>query len=171
MSVGRKPTPTYLKLVKGTARAGRTPPNEPKPRGNLDTPPPDLSPAELELWNYYKENAPLGLLTNVDREILRMWCGSCALYSRAAADVAKRGPYLKPKRRKVNGRWRYPKPGEETPNPSVWTMNKQALIARGFASELGFSPAARTRIDLSSTLPMTPHGKDEADQKALEFDL
>jgi hypothetical protein len=32
---GRKPTPSHLKLIRGTARKDRAPKNEPKPHGDL----------------------------------------------------------------------------------------------------------------------------------------
>jgi len=63
---GRKPKPTYLKIVAGNP--GRRPLNksEPRPVGTLETPPDWLTEDQKAGWRYVIEHSPRGLLKRLD---------------------------------------------------------------------------------------------------------
>ena len=77
---GRRPLPTTLKLVKGTARKCRENPNEPMPTPALPSPPSFLDEVAVEEWNRVAPGLyQICLLSEMDRGAL---VGYCASYSR-----------------------------------------------------------------------------------------
>ena len=136
-SRGPAPTPTHLKLVKGNP--GKRPLNkkEPKPKGGLKDPPKDMPHAAKLEWRYIVSNAPEGLLTKVDRAVLRLYCESLALYKDARKGMDDDGLVTK------------------TPNgmmqQSAWVgiANQAQKNILRCAQEMGLTPAARTRIQLA----------------------
>src|SRR5688500_17548012 len=72
---GRKPKPSHLKVLEGTARADRMPTHEPEPPEGPVVRPEFLKYRAAELWDEY---APplieMGTLTQVDVPNLATWC-------------------------------------------------------------------------------------------------
>ncbi len=64
---GRKPVPTYLKVIRGNPGKRPLNENEPVPDGALADPPEWMSESQKAGWNYAIENAPAGLLKKLDR--------------------------------------------------------------------------------------------------------
>ncbi len=133
---GRKALPTHLKVLEGKnyRMAGRA--GEPLPTGELKEPPEHLNGRQKEIWNYAVEHAPYGLLKKLDQAMLTAWCVSQALHEEATLAL-NNGPTII---KTANG----------TPIQSPWVgvLNRQANIMRSLVSELGFSPASRTRISI-----------------------
>jgi P27 family predicted phage terminase small subunit len=153
---GRKPKPTFLRLVEGNR--GRRPVNrnEPKPAGRLQSPPPWFTAAQGEIWSYAIEHAPDGLLRCLDRETLAVWCVACEMWQRAverqaALDANSQLPML----------IKTPD-GFLVQSPYLPIINKQAAIMLKAAAELGFTPSSRTRISI-------PDGDGKYEDKAKKY--
>lgn len=138
---GRKPKPTQLKVVQGTFRPDRAPQNEPKPRPIAPGCPPEIGDDAREVWF---EIAPslekLGLLTEVDGPAFAMLCEAQARYrlaqERLRIILSKIG--------------RNPAKHLKTVRMAEVSVEKAEHSFRLLASEFGLSPAARTRLDVSS---------------------
>ena len=139
---GRKPTPTHLKVVRGNPGHRPLPANEPLPARELSAAPDWLDPDELAEWNHAIEQAPRGMLRSLERDVLAVYVSALVMLRRATLAQRKLGegkdlPFL-----------------AKTPNgmavqsPYLGIINKQRLIVLKAAAELGFTPSARTRVDL-----------------------
>lgn len=135
---GRKPAPTHLKLVRGNPAKRPLNRREPKPDGDLHEAPDWLSEAQKVGWAYTIAHAPIGLLKKLDRSALTVWVVAEDLHRQAVQKVTEYGLITKS-----------PKQGEPVQNPYLPIINKQAAIMLKAASELGFTPASRSRISLA----------------------
>lgn len=134
---GRKPKPSYLRVLDGQASHGAKPnPDEPKPEGKLDDlpVPDDLSQAQAKVWRDALRNAPPGLLRKLDDGIFKQWVIHAERFSDAAQKVSKLGSMLKTK------------DGVPYQNPYLAVMNKQSALMMKAAAELGFTPSSRSRV-------------------------
>lgn len=140
---GRRPKPTYLRVLDGNA--GRRPTNgaEPQPAGNLeDCPPPEyLSDEQKRVWREAIKHAPPGLLRKLDWAVFEQWVVHHANFLEAAAKVKVTGQLIK----KGEGGWDW--------NPYMAIMNKQSALALKCAAELGFTPSSRTRVKVEKQKP------------------
>jgi P27 family predicted phage terminase small subunit len=154
---GRKPKPTYLRVLDGNA--GRRPQNqdEPAPAGALDelAPPDHLTEAQKRIWRDALKNAPPGLLRKLDWAVFEQWVVHHANFLDAAAKVSSTGQLIK----KGDG-WDW--------NPYMSIMNKQSALALKCAAELGFTPSSRTRVKVEK--PKPGKGSAFADLKDLSVD-
>lgn len=136
---GRKPKPTYMRVLDGNA--GHRPINtdEPKPEPVPDDePPPEwLSDDQKEGWRYAMKNAPAGMLSALDRSILVAWVVAEERHADAAQHVSRLGSLVKGKG------------GVPYQNPYLSIMNKQAQIMMRAAAELGFTPSSRSRVKVT----------------------
>lgn len=134
---GRKPKPTHMKRLQGNP--GKRPLNarEPKPNGNLKAPPSHFSVEQIAVWNYAIENAPPGLLKNLDLSTLEVWTTACVLHREAMELVRKDGLVVTAPS------------GYLMANPALSSLNTQAGIMLKSAGELGFTPSSRSRISIS----------------------
>lgn len=137
---GRKPKPTFLRVLDGNA--GHRPLNdsEPQPTGDLTDAPSWMTDSQQDGWRFAIANAPQGLLKNLDQSILSIWVVAEDLHRAASQKVAKHGALV---RVGENGAW--------IQNPFLAIQNKQALIMLKAASEMGFTPSSRTRVRLERT--------------------
>lgn len=140
---GRKPIPSHLKIV--TGKPGRIRPSklEPRPSGDLTTPPDDLTEEQAELWRYAISNAPAGLLKRLDASVLRVWVVAHCLYTRAVAAQEKQDAESDTPLIVVTPN------GAIQQSPLIGVINRQALIMLKAASDLGFTPSSRSRVTLS----------------------
>jgi len=139
MTRGRTPKPTALKVLAGNP--GKRPLNrrEPKPQGAVGEPPEYLSDGAKAAWRLAVECAPPGLLTPLDSSILLIWATAADLYHKAQEGLTKTGMLIKG-----------PNNGMPIQSPYLAIANKQAQIMAKAATEMGFTPASRSRV----TLPM-----------------
>jgi P27 family predicted phage terminase small subunit len=132
---GRKPKPSYLRVLDGNASHSRIPnPEEPQPSGDLADPPPELDPRQAAIWRYAIEHAPPGMLKLIDCSVFAAWVCAVATFEVARERVAALGLLLKSKE------------GVPYQNPYLSIQNKQATLIRQIAGDLGFSPTSRPRI-------------------------
>jgi P27 family predicted phage terminase small subunit len=132
---GRKPKPTWLKLVAGNP--GKRPLNvdEPQPSSDLKDPPDWFTNSQRAEWDAVIASAPPGLLKQIDASIVTVYAVAADLHREASQKVLKYGTTIKT-----------PITGSPMQSPYVSIMNKQAQIMMRAAIELGFSPSSRSRI-------------------------
>jgi P27 family predicted phage terminase small subunit len=141
---GRRPTPTYLKLIRGNPGKGKIRP-EPQPRVPAKPPEaPDflLDEAKAEWSRVVPQLRVLGLLTHLDTPVLAAYCQSYARWvaaERILARMAAEDP--ESKGLTITGTM-----GSPMVNPMLKIARLSAADVLRFAAEFGFSPAARTRI-------------------------
>lgn len=149
MPQGRKPKPTHLKILAGNPGKRPLPQNEPKPVGDLKEAPDWFSESQRAGWEYVIKHAPKGLLKRLDRSVLAVWVVAEDLHRTAAIKVAE-GNLVS---------WTLK--GGEVQSPYVAILNNQARIMLKAASDLGFSPAARPRIEVGDE---AGEGEDEEER-------
>lgn len=140
MKRGTKPTPTFLRVIRGNPRDKPLNQNEPRPTGNLYAAPDWLSPSQKEGWDYAIEHAPVGLLKHLDRSVLTIWVIAEDRHREASKKVDEHGMLIKA-----------PNTGLPIQSPYMAIANKQASIMLKAAAELGFTPSSRTQIQVPQT--------------------
>lgn len=136
---GRKPLPTQVKLLRGTAQRCRMNPDEPAPDPALPDAPLHLSPEAREEWERVAgELYDLGVLSRIDRAALAAYCQA---YGRWVA--AERGL-----RREDGGMdlIAVTSNGNVIQNPLVGIANKSLELMHKYLTEFGMSPSSRTRV-------------------------
>jgi P27 family predicted phage terminase small subunit len=143
---GRTPKPTALRLVESggnlRTRFKERAKLEPRPRTAVGDPPSYFSLDQLEVWFRLVGAAPDGLLTGCDREIFEGFVVLAAARSKLIQQ--------------------YNESSRQVIAPSPDDQNRWILVAslreykrlteslRGLAHELGFTPAARTRVMIAA---------------------
>ena len=153
---GRKPKPTYLKLI--TGNPGGRPLNfdEPEPQGDLLDPPPWFSARQRVLWSQTIRVAPPGLLRILDSTVLEIFVVAKSLHETAAQNIEKYGAIVK-----------VPDARGHMASPYMRVLNQQALLMTKCISEMGFSPSSRSRVKVvGNKKPHSALGK----LKALKVD-
>jgi P27 family predicted phage terminase small subunit len=153
---GRKPTPTYLKLLKGNPGKRALNKHEPQP-ALLDKPPeppPFLRGYAADEWRRVSaEMFRLRLLTALDVAVLAAFCpayGRMRTAEETIAAMAERDPIM-------SGLIVKTQSGGGAANPLVWIAANAARDVARFGAELGLNPASRSRISLS--VPAGSSGK------------
>ena len=139
---GRKPVPTHLKVLRGNPGKRRLNDQEPKPSGELTDPPEWMSDSQKQGWIYAIENAPDGLLKKLDRSVLVAWVVAEDLHRHASMMIEKFGMLTKT-----------PNTGQPMQSPYLPVVNRQAHIMLKAAEQLGFTPAARSRVQVQEGPP------------------
>lgn len=129
--------PTALKLVAGNPGKRALNKREPKPRGNLYDAPDWLTGQQKVGWQYAIETAPFGLLKRVDRSTLVAWVIAEDLHRQAVEKLNGGAMLIKTPN------------GMPVQSPYLSIINKQAAIMLKAASEMGFTPASRSRVEVS----------------------
>jgi P27 family predicted phage terminase small subunit len=151
--VGRKPKPTSLLKLRGSFNSTTHERKfEPKPIGDLDEPPPDLTDGQEDVWRYCVANMPPGVMKRIDRDMLAIWCEARDRWNTARLMQAMldRDSKLKLLIKTPDGL---------APSPYNDILDKTSKTMIRVAQELGFSPAARPRIHADA--PTTIEGKAE----------
>jgi P27 family predicted phage terminase small subunit len=153
---GPRPIPTHLKLLRGNRGHQKLNRDEPQPpRGNEPPePPPFLSGyASDEWWRVAPGLHALGLLTPLDTMVLGAYCVAAARWRTAEellAQLATRDP-------QTHGLLvRSRSTGDARLNPLLKLAAAAASDMVKFASEFGFSPAARSRISAGIAYELAP---------------
>ena len=137
---GRKPLPTTIKKVKGTLQKCRTNSREPRPVGVLGEPPDYMSDTAKEAWRYAVTNAPAGLLSSLDAAVLERWANCAGLYREALAKINRAG---------VAGMIVKTPSGILRRSPLMDVIRDLAMEMKGYESEMGFTPASRSRVQMA----------------------
>ena len=134
---GRKPKPTFLRLLQGNP--GHRPLNvdEPQPAGDLADPPLWFTPEQRLIWDQCIRDAPEGLLRRLDATVLVTFVVAASLHAEAARSITEFGTVVK-----MGGR-------QFARSPYVSVLNQAAATMLKAASELGFSPSSRSRVNVT----------------------
>ena len=135
MRAGRKPKPTWLKVVNGNPGRRRLNGNEPKPVGDLKDPPEWLTDRQKEGWKYALDHAPAHLLKKIDASLLVAWVVAQDVHRQAAEIIAAEG---------ITSSTR----DGVKQNPAVLALGTQAGVMMKAAAEMGFTPSSRARITI-----------------------
>lgn len=147
---GRKPKPTWLKIIQG--KPGHRPlnVNEPIPEEAIGAAPEDFTDAQRRVWDHAVRAAPPGLLTELDRHVLITYCVAAALHEHARGEIKKYGALV-----------RAPITQQPMQSPWVSIMNKQAQMMQRAISEMGFSPTSRSRVKIERAPQQQSGGFDD----------
>lgn len=140
---GRKPLPAAVKKIKGTLQKCRTNPHEPRPGGRLGEPPEYMSDVAKEAWIYAVENAPPGLLSSLDASVLERWANCAGLYREALGKINRSG---------VAGMIIKTPSGILRRSPLMDVIRDLAQEMKGYETEMGFTPASRSRVQVPQDL-------------------
>lgn len=134
---GRKPKPTYLKLLEGNPSHRPLTKNEPKPQPGRPPCPRWLNlEAKREWRRIVPELEALGLLTIVDRAALAGYCQAYARWRQAEEAIEKYGMIGKTES------------GYVQQLPYVSIAQKSLQLMKNLAAEFGLTPSARSRLSL-----------------------
>ena len=132
---GRKRLPTKLKIIKGTAEKRRLNENEPNPATCIPTPPTYLDSTALKEWQRITiELDKLGLISEIDRAILSLYCSNYSRLLKYEAIV------------KIEGEVIETASGVRKINPALQIINICSGQIYKYLSELGMSPASRSKV-------------------------
>ena len=137
---GRKPLPVAVKKIKGTLQKCRTNPREPRPVGTLGEPPEYMSDTAKEAWRYAVANAPAGLLSSLDASVLERWANCAGMYREALAKINRAG---------VAAMLHKTPSGILRRSPLMDVIRDLAMEMKGYESEMGFTPASRSRVQVA----------------------
>jgi len=142
---GGKPKPTKIKEL--ASNPGRRPLNVDEPQYSRvrDTAPKDLDKVGRDEWNRIShEMRELGVITKMDETILFAYCDEFSTYKMAIKEMRK------PKQKKLI---LLSPSGYPIQNPFLSIKRKSIQVLKGLASELGLSPASRSRVTAAPTKP------------------
>jgi len=137
---GRKPKPTAIKVLEGNP--GRRPlcNNEPMPEKVAPKCPTWLEPEAKKEWRRMtKTLEAIGVLTQVDTTAFAGYCQAYARWKEAEEFLSKHGTIFKTPSGYI----------QQVPQVSI--AQTYLKIMKDFCSEFGLTPAARSRISVSTT--------------------
>lgn len=141
---GRNPLPTAVKKIKGTLQPCRTNRSEPRSNTTLGAAPDYMSESAKEAWQYAVTNAPVGLLSALDGAVLERWANCSGLYREALSKINRAG---------VSGMIIKTPSGILRRSPLMDVIRDLALEMKGYETEMGFTPAARSRVSVQTLAP------------------
>ena len=132
---GRKPTPTNLRLIRGTDRPDRMNPDEPVVPVTVPDPPDHLTDDEKAVFlTRAKMLAGMRVMSDVDVDALAMYAVSFCRMVRADKKVHEQGEVLlSPKNYPIQ-------------NPNLAIANKARDECRRLLAEFGMTPSSRTKV-------------------------
>ena len=157
---GRNPKPTKLKLLQGNP--GHRPLNasEPQPDAGEPIMPPGLSSAAQDEWTaVIPILRKMGVLTVADGATIAGYCQSFADWLGAQDDIREHGRLIE---EPITNRMGDIVGHRLKKNPALTIANELKKAYRAFASDLGLSPASRTRVHA------TPGSDDKPQQDELD---
>lgn len=141
MGKGRKPTPSHLKLVRGTNRADRANRSEPKPSRARPSAPGHMSDRAREAWDYVVGILDrMGVLTEADALAVELLCEARADWL-SARDLIS-----------ANGGETYESTNDATGqtlikvHPAVAMRNDAARRMQSLLAEFGMTPSSRSKV-------------------------
>ncbi|MFC6644444.1 phage terminase small subunit P27 family [Granulicella cerasi] len=151
---GRKPKPTIIKQLSGNPGKRRLNKSEPSFSAGATCPKHLDKVAKAEWKRIAADLTTSGLLTSVDRSALAAYCVAFSRWIKAEELLEREGLVI------VS-----PKSGYAMPHPAVSISNTAMTLMHKFASEFGFTPSSRSRINVAAPT------KTKADPLDAFFDL
>jgi P27 family predicted phage terminase small subunit len=135
---GRKPKPVHLKVLEGTRSSSASSPVASLSEIKVPTCPQHLCPTAKAEWKRLaRELHTLGILTSLDRSALAAYCQSYGRWVEAEQRLKETPALLK-----------MPS-GYVQQNPWLTISAKQLELMHRYLGELGLSPVARARVDIT----------------------
>lgn len=145
-----RPTPTKLKVVRGTTRKDRANPAEPQPTGTVSTEPPDWLSEEARPW--WERVRPLlvrmNVLTSADPVALGLLCDALAEYVAAREQVERDGRTYESISVRAGTMIRA--------HPAVGIQADAWRRAKLMLTEFGLTPASRSKVTVADAGPADP---------------
>lgn len=136
MGKGRKPTPSHLKVVRGTNRADRENRNEPTPDRARPSAPEHMSDRGREAWGYVVGILDrMGILTEADALAVELLCEARADWLSARDEIREGG-----------GETYVTEGGLIKAHPAVAMRNDAARRMQSLLAEFGMSPSSRSKV-------------------------
>ena len=143
LMAGRKPLPTKLKLIKGTAKSERLNRNEPVVDSGIPDPPKHLDDTAIEEWNRLSPILfNLGLMAENYRSALAGYCEAYSMW----VDACEVRNALKAKDPFLKGLMETTTNGNVIQSPIVGTINRTRKAMQDFLSEFGLSPSSIAKV-------------------------
>ena len=137
---GRPRKPTSLKILEGNPGKRPLNRNEPKPKKGVPNCPSWLMPDAKKEWKRLSpELDAMGLLSRIDMAAFAGYCQAYARWKEAEEFISKHGSILKTASGYI----------QQIPQVSIAQQNLKQM--RSFCSELGLTPSARSRLNISNT--------------------
>ena len=133
---GRPRKPTAVKKLQGTLQKCRTNPSEPVPPNDLKAmaPPDYLTDSAKGIWVFALSQAPEGMLSTLDFGVFSQWVVVYDQFLTITAGI------------KRDGTLQETADGELIPSPLLAKLQSTVNLLRGLQSDLGFTPASRSRV-------------------------
>lgn len=136
---GRKPKPTAIKILEGNPGKRPLNQNEPKPEKKAPKCPKWLEPEAKKEWRRMSKTLEaIGVLTQVDATAFAGYCQAYARWKEAEEFLTKHGTIFKTPSGYI----------QQVPQVSI--AQTYLKIMKDFCSEFGLTPAARSRISVST---------------------
>jgi P27 family predicted phage terminase small subunit len=134
--------PTELKVLRMTGKKAEKLINRITPTpGPLIDPPDWLTAEQKAEWQYAIQNAPRSVLKKIDKAVLAGFIVAQDTHRRAVIAMAQTELLVKS-----------PTKGLPMQNPYLPIVNRQMVLMTRVASELGFTPCSRARIDAGAAV-------------------
>jgi len=132
---GRKPLPTYLRLLAGNPGKRPLNVNEPKPRASIPRCPVHLNAEAKAEWRRMARRLHgLGVLTEVDGTAFALYCQAYGRWVQAEQKLSEFGTVIKGPN------------GMPVQSPYLSIANRAMDQMRSLLSEFGMTPSSRSRI-------------------------
>ena len=142
---GRKPQPTALRRANGNPGKRGYNDAEPQPPKDLPECPPHLSEVARAEWERVAQTLhEIGVLTTIDRAALAAYCQAYGRWVEAEEKMKETPVMLKTPS------------GYVQQSPWLSVANKQLELMGRYMTELGMTPAARSRVQVTETAPQEP---------------
>jgi P27 family predicted phage terminase small subunit len=132
---GRKPIPTTLRIVRGNPGKRPLPKDEPKPVVGLPNPPDHLTAeAKREWWRMGRRLVKLGIMTEIDKAGLAVYCQTWARWEEAEAKIREVDDVM---------------PGTQFDRQRQQFVKQAAEAMRDlmrYLVEFGMTPSSRSRV-------------------------
>ncbi len=142
---GQRPVPTEVHKQRGTynpTRHGRDRAGEPKPSDDLgETPPAGLTASQRAEWRHQMRHFPRGVIKASDRRWLLIWVKAADRWDLATKALQREAEAHPDHPLQACDRF-----GIWHTSPLIGITEKAEMALARATAELGFSPAARTRI-------------------------
>ncbi|MEQ8199569.1 MAG: phage terminase small subunit P27 family [Clostridiaceae bacterium] len=136
---GRKPKPTAIKVLEGNPGKRPLNKNEPKPEKKAPKCPVWLEAEAKKEWRRMSKTLEaIGVLTQVDASAFAGYCQAYARWKEAEEFLSKHGTIFKTPSGYI----------QQVPQVSI--AQTYLKIMKDFCSEFGLTPAARSRISVST---------------------
>lgn len=136
---GRKPKPTAIKVLEGNPGKRPINKNEPKPDKRAPKCPAWLEAEAKKEWRRMSKTLEaIGVLTQVDASAFAGYCQAYARWKEAEEFLSKHGTIFKTPSGYI----------QQVPQVSI--AQTYLKIMKDFCSEFGLTPAARSRISVST---------------------